>query len=156
MKHARLIALAGILMLSACDLGTVDPNREGMLVARIDGVAWQGTAQTFEEGDTLVIQSFRRNTQRNDEMTIRVVETSPGVYAVVTSAMSGKPTRYEENGGLYVASASAGTIAFTELNRRTGRAAGTVQLTLQGGRGTTRVENGEFDAYYWKDAYTPR
>lgn len=158
MKRLPLLTLlAGIILTSGgCDLGTVDPDREGTLVATLDGEAWQGTAQTWEEADTFVIRSFRRNVANTHWLTIRVVETSPGVYAVVTAAMSARPTRYEENGGTYAEGATAGTISFTELNRSTGRAVGTVRLTLQGGRGITQLEDGEFDAWLYNDAYRPR
>lgn len=156
MKRTAILALAGLLLLTGGCLGSVDPDLEGSFTAQMGGEEWRGTAQTYEEGDTLVIRSHRRQTASAHRLILRVVESAPGAYAVVTTAMSGNATRYEEEGGAkYTARASAGTISFREINRGTGRAVGTVQLTLQGERGTVPFQ-GEFDAYFYRDAYVPR
>lgn len=51
---------------------------------------------------------------------------------------------------VYHAVATAGTITFRELDLVRGFMRGTVSLTLQGARGTSRLEKGTFEAPMWR------
>lgn len=153
MKRFTLAAgLLGLILVSGgCDRGTTAPAPRGELRGVLDDGLWVGDAQVDFNRDTLVIWSRRRNVRAEHSLGISVAETGPGVYAVVTEGMSSShATSYWETVGgdvvEYHATATSGTISFTELDRANGRAVGTVELTLQGPRGTTRFVRGEFDA----------
>lgn len=153
MKRFTLAAgLLGLVLVSGgCDRGTTAPAPRGELRGMLDDGLWVGDAQADFTRDTLVIWSRRRNVRAEHSLGISVAETAPGVYAVVTESMSSShATSYWETVGgdivHYHATATSGTISFTELDRAAGRAVGTVELTLQGPRGTTRFVRGEFDA----------
>lgn len=159
MKTLRLLWLAGILILSGgCDAGT-SADREGTLVGRLEGEIWRGTALTdVAVSDTMPISSLRRGAAgAQQHLLLRIVETSPGTFAVVTSAMSGSPSQYLETLGgdvaTYSAAVTAGTIQIHELDRAAGRVSGTLSLTITGTRGTWRFEEGEFEARDWRDPY---
>ena len=158
MKRALLSLLAGILITSGGCESTTSPDRDGTLVGTLAGEAWRGNARVDFVPDTFVIWSTRPvDAGLEHHLFLRVTETAPGAYAVVTRAMSGDPSGYREilggDGIVYSANVTAGTIHFTHLDRRTGRASGTVSLTLTGTRGTWRFEDGEFEAYNIRDPY---
>lgn len=153
MKRFTLAAgLLGLILVSGgCGRGSTAPAPQGELRGMLDEGLWIGDAQVDFTRDTLLIWSRRRNVSAEHSLGISVAETAPGVYAVVTEGMSSsRATRYLETVGgdvlQYRATAISGTISFTELDRAAGRAVGTVELTLQGPRGTTRFIGGEFDA----------
>lgn len=80
---------------------------------------------------------------------VRIRETAPGAFMVVTPTLSGNPGRYEEtlgDVGTYAAPITAGTVQVHELDRGRGRVSGTLGLTITGTRGTWRFEDGEFEA----------
>jgi hypothetical protein len=154
MKRSLLAGLFGLLLLSGgCGPGITDSifDNLGKMRGELDDDPWLGTAESDLTRDTLVIWSRRRNVNAEHSLVLTFVQTAPGVYAVVTESMSSSAaTAYWETVGgdvaVYHAAATSGTIAFTRLDRTTGRAAGTVELTLQGPRGTSRFIRGEFDA----------
>lgn len=153
MKRSLLPALLALLAFSGgCDKEPTAPAREGTLVATLDGAAWVGDARSDVLSDTFEIYSRRQNVTTEQWLTIRAVETSPGVFAVVTPAMSANPSRYVETVGgdvlVYSAEVTAGTIVFQELGDRVLR--GTLSLTIQGARGTSRLEEGTFEAHMWR------
>jgi hypothetical protein len=156
MKRSVLSALlAGILIVSGgCDNEPTTPTREGTLLGTLDGAAWVGTAQSDVLSDTIEIYSQRRNVAAEHWLTVRAVETSPGVFAVVTAAMSANPSRYAETVGgdvlVYRAEVTAGTISFQQLDLTRGVMRGTLSLTIQGARGTSRLEEGTFEAHSWR------
>lgn len=156
MKRSLLPALlAGILVVSGgCGNEPTAPAREGTLVATLDGAAWVGDARSDVLSDTFEIYSRRQNVAAEHWLAVRVVETSPGVFAVVTSAMSANPSHYAETVGgdvlAYRAEVTAGTIAFQEFAPLRGVMRGTLSLTLQGARGTSRLEGGTFEAHLWR------
>lgn len=156
MKRSILSALlAGILVVSGgCEEGPTTPTREGTLLGSLDGAAWVGTAHTDVLSDTIEIYSQRQNVAAEHWLMVRAVETSPGVFAVVTAAMSANPSRYAETLGgdvlVYRAEVTAGTISFQELDLTHGVVRGTLSLTIQGTRGTSRLEAGTFEAHMWR------
>ncbi|WP_420129338.1 hypothetical protein [Longimicrobium sp.] len=156
MKRALLPALLALLAFSAgCDKEPTAPVDQGTFAATLDGAAWVGDAESDVARDTFAIYSRRRTAGADEQwLTIRAVETSPGVFTVVTTATSGDPSHYSETVGgdvlTYRAVATAGTITFQELDRVRGVMRGTVSLTLQGPRGTSRLEEGTFEAGPWR------
>jgi hypothetical protein len=150
MKRFRLAGLLGILILSGGCESTTAADPRGTLWGLMEGQIWVGDAVTDFSRDTLVIWSARRNVRAEQSLVIRAVETSPGVYALVTDDMSDDPTAYWETLGgdvaTYRAAAESGTIRFSEVDRATGRAAGTLELTFRGERGASRFVRGEFNA----------
>ncbi|HEX2078977.1 MAG TPA: hypothetical protein VHG08_14740 [Longimicrobium sp.] len=158
MKRIRLLWLAGILITSGgCD-STTAPDGEGRLLGRLEGEIWRGSALMDFSDDTLTIHSARSADQGLEHVLhLRVVETAPGAFAVVTQAPPGRRSEYQEilggDGIVYSAVVTAGTIRFTELDRRRGRASGTLSLTLTGTRGTWRFADGHFEARSWRDPY---
>jgi hypothetical protein len=158
MQRLRLLALAGILILSGgCDSST-SADREGTLVGRLEGAIWRGTAQAEFVPDTFLIWSSRRGDAGVEQrLELRVAETAPGAFTLVTPAMSTDASGYWELVGgdvvTYHADVTAGTIQFHEIDRRTGRASGTLSLTITGPRGTWRFEDGEFEARDWRDPH---
>jgi hypothetical protein len=153
MNRFRIAAgLLGLLLLSGgCERSSTAPDGAGEMRGVLDGNVWLGTAETDFTRDTMVIWSARRNVRAEHSLVLSFVQTAPGVYAVVTESMSrsAATTYWETVGGdvaVYHATAASGTVAFSEFNRETGRAVGTVELTLQGPRGTSRFVRGQFDA----------
>jgi hypothetical protein len=153
MKRFTLAAgLLGLILVSGgCDRGTTAPAPRGELRGVLDDGLWLGDAQVDFSRDTFAIWSRRRNVRAEHSLGISVAQTAPGVYAVITQSMSSsRATSYWETLGddivQYHATATSGTISFTKFDRAAGRAVGTVELTLQGPRGTTRFVRGEFDA----------
>ena len=156
MKRITFAAgLLGLVLVSGgCNNEPTAPAREGTLVGTLDGAAWVGDAQSDVLSDTIEIHSRRQNVAAEHWLTVRAVETSPGVFAVVTPAMSANPGRYTETVGgdvlVYRAEVTAGTIAFQELDLGRGVMRGTLSLTIQGARGTSRLEEGTFEAPMWR------
>ena len=126
MKRSLLTTLlAGILVVSGgCGQEPTAPTREGALFGTLDGAEWVGNAQSDILGETIEIRSRRQNVNGEQWMNVRAVETSPGVFAVITAAMSDHPSNYSETVGLdvlvYKADVIAGTIAFQQLDRERG------------------------------------
>jgi hypothetical protein len=154
-RFTRAAALLGLILVSGgCGNEPTAPAREGTLLGTLDGAAWVGTAQSDVLSDTIEIYSRRQNVAAEHWLTVRVVETSPGVFAVVTRAMSANPGRYAETVGgdvlVYSAEVTAGTIAFQELDLVRGVMRGTLSLTITGARGTSRLEEGTFEAHVWR------
>lgn len=159
MKRFPIAAgLLGLLLLTGgCEGSPAGPGPRGELRGMMDGDVWVGTAETDLGRDTLVIWSQRTNVPAEHSLVITFVETAPGVYTLVTEGMSrSAASGYRETVGgdvaVYRATATSGSIHFSELDRSTGRASGTVELTLQGPRGTSRFVQGQFDAI----PFTPR
>lgn len=151
MKRTGLAGLLGLLMLcEGCDGGPLASDGRGTLWGLLDGEIWVGNAVTDFSRDTLTMWSSRRNGGAEQSLVIRAVQTAPGAYTLVTESMSADPTSYWEtlggDGITYRARAESGTIRFDQVDRATGRAVGTVEVTLSGERGTTRLVRGEFDA----------
>lgn len=151
MKRFTLLALLGILITSGGCEGSTDARRDGLLFGMIDGDVWRGTAEAYLERDTLYITSTRLNVRGADHwLMIKAVQTPIETYAVVTADMSGSPTRYNEIVGgdvvAYSAVATSGTLVLRNSTIDPQNLAGTVELTLQGSRGTTRFTQGEFEA----------
>lgn len=151
MKRSRLAGLLGILILSGgCENSPVASDERGTMWGLMDGQIWVGDALSDFSSDTLTIWSGRRNTDAEHSLVIKAVETSPGEYTLVTESMSGNPTTYWEMLGgdvaTYRATARSGIIQLTEVDRGSGHARGTVEVTLEGERGTSRFVRGEFEA----------
>ena len=154
MKRIRILSLlAGLMILSGgCDESPTTAEREGRLNALLDGQAWVGTASSDILGDAIHISSRRKNVQREQTISVRVEETAPGVYAVVPGAAGGS-SYFETVGGdvvEYHADVTAGTIDIDHIDRTTGEIRGTLSLTIQGTRGTSRLEQGQFTAVSWR------
>lgn len=150
MKRLRLAGLLGILIVSGgCDRDTTGSDNAGTMWGLMDGRIWAGNALSDLSGDTLTIWSARQNTDAEHSLVIKAVESAPGVYTLVTGSMSGNPTTYWETLGgdvaTYRAAAESGSIRFTEMDRASGHAKGTVEVTLEGERGTSRFVRGEFE-----------
>lgn len=150
MKRSTILALMGILITSGGCSGSTDASREGLLVGRIGGQVWRGTAEARVVRDTLYIMSRRENVSSEQWLMIAAAKTVLDTYAVVTGDAATTPSRYDEIVGgdivVYSAVATAGSIALRESTREPAHLAGTVELTLQGSRGTSRFADGEFDA----------
>jgi hypothetical protein len=156
MKRFRILPLlAGLLFLAAgCDEGPTAAEREGRLDALLDGQAWVGTATSDILGDDIYITSRRTNVQREQSLTVRVAETSPGVYAIVPGAAGNGSSYWETVGGdvvEYRADVTAGTIDIDHIDRITGEIRGTLSLTIQGTRGTSVLEQGQLMAVGWRE-----
>lgn len=159
MKRFRLPAgLLGLLLVAGgCEGSATAPQARGEMWGMLDGDIWRGTAETDLQRDTMVIWSQRTNVRAEHSLVITFVQTAPGTYSIVTERISrsAASSYWETVGGdvaTYHATATSGTIQFSEFDRATGRAVGTVELTLQGPRGTSRFVRGEFDAH----AFAPR
>jgi hypothetical protein len=151
MKRFRLAALLGLLVVFGGCETTLEPNNSGMMRGVLGPHLWAGTAEVALSGDTVFLYSHRLNAQVEKSLAIVAVQTAPGAYAVVTESMSPRyaSAYWEMLGGdgiIYRALAQSGTIRFSRLDRQNQHAAGTVELTLQGERGTLRFIRGEFDA----------
>ena len=150
MKRIRLAGLLGLLILSGGCENTLASDGRGTMWGLLDGQIWVGNAVTDFSRDTLTMWSTRRNGSAEQSLVIKAVQTSPGAYTLVTESMSADPTSYWEmlggDGISYRATAESGTIRFDQVDRATGRAVGTVEVTLSGERGTTRFVRGDFDA----------
>lgn len=142
--------LALLLVSGGCDRNLTVPHQQGELRGVLDGATWQGTATGELHRDTLIIWSTRRGMNAEHTLSITAVQSGSGTYTIVTEGMSSSAASayWETVGGdvvVYHASATSGTIHFTKLDRAAGTARGTVELTLEGPRGTSRFEMGEFD-----------
>jgi hypothetical protein len=151
MKYFTLLALLGIMVTSGGCESAADVRRDGLLFGWIDDDVWRGSAEAYIERDTLYITSRRKNVRGADHLlVIKAAPTATMTYAVVTADMSASPTRYEEIVGgdvlAYSAVATSGTIALRESSIDPELLSGTVELTLQGPRGTSRFTQGEFEA----------
>jgi hypothetical protein len=150
MKCFTLLALLGIILTSGGCEGSTDARRDGLLFGMIDGEVWRGTAEAHIHRDTLFIISNRLNVRAEHTLIIRAAPTVIETYAVVTTGVSGLPSRYEETLGrdvvVYTAGATEGTIQLRESTLDRDNLSGTVELTLQGPRGTSRFTQGEFEA----------
>jgi hypothetical protein len=153
MKRSLLPALLALLAFSGgCDEEPTAPAGEGTLVATLDGAGWVGNARSDVLNDTFEIYSRRQNVAAEHWLRVRAVETSPGVFAVVTTAMSDNPSWYSETVGgdvlSYRAEVTAGTIVIVDPGDRVLR--GSLSLTIEGARGTSRLEQGTFVAPLWR------
>jgi hypothetical protein len=150
MKRFALLALLGIILTSGGCEGSTDTRRDGLLFGMIDGQVWRGTAEAHVHRDTLYIISSRQNVRAEHTLIIKAVPTVIETYAVVTTDVSGLPSRYEETVGrdviVYTAGATAGTIQLRKSTLDPDNLSGTFELTLQGPRGTIRFTQGEFEA----------
>ncbi len=157
MKRLLPLWLAGILIVSGgCD-STTSSDHEGTLVGRLDGETWRGSAELDLVGDTMTLWSIRGSGGGQEGLVLRIVETGPGAFTLVTPDMSGYPSRYEVTVGgdvlSYTAPVTAGTIQVDEFDRGSGRMLGTLELTITGTRGTWRFEDGEFETRNIRDPY---
>lgn len=151
MKRIKLAAMLGLLMLSGGCEATLEPDHNGIMHGVLGPHLWAGTAQIALSGDTMFLYSQRQNTREEQSLVIVAVQTAPDAYAVITESMSPSyaSAYWETVGGdvtLYRAPAQSGTIRFSRLDRQNRHAAGTVELALQGERGTLHFIRGEFDA----------
>lgn len=151
MKRIKLAAMLGLLMLSGGCETTLEPDHNGVMRGVLGPHLWAGSAQIAVSGDTVFLYSQRQNTREEQRLVIFAVQTAPDAYAVITESMSPSyaSTYWETMGGdvaLYRAVAQSGTIRFTRLDRQNRHATGTVELTLEGERGTLHFIRGEFDA----------
>jgi hypothetical protein len=151
MKRFRLAALLGLLVVSGGCESTLDPAHGGIMRGMLGPHPWAGTAHVAVSGDTVFLYSQRQNTSEEQSLVIVAVRTSPDAYAVITESMSPRyaSSYWETVGGdvaHYHALAQSGTIRFSRLDRQKWHAAGTVEITLEGERGTLRFIRGEFDA----------
>lgn len=157
MKRIRtLLVLAGLLVTSGgCDQPLATPLRQGSLTGVLDGQPWESNALTDVFGDTIHIGAQRTNGSSGHWFQLRVVESAPGVYTIVTPAQSPfNHSRYVEIVGgdvvSYDAPVTAGTLDVQEFDRATGALRGTLSLTIQGTRGTSRLEQGQLTAVSWR------
>jgi hypothetical protein len=150
MKRFTILALLGILITTGGCESSTEESREGLLFGWIEGDVWRGTAQAHVYRDTLYIMSQRRNVRSEQWLTIVAAPTPIETYAVVTAGVSTSPSRYEELVGgdvvVYTAAATSGTLTVRESTLDPDNLAGTVELTLQGPRGTWHFTQGEFEA----------
>lgn len=146
--HFLLLVLLGILITSGgCDRTPTGTDADGTLRATLDGEPWVGNAVVHFRGDTLLIWSTRRNVRgREQHLGLQAVEFAGSYTLITTSWTSG----YSETLGgdvlTYRADATGGSISLDRVDPEEGRAVGTFRLTVAGGRGTSRFENGEFEA----------
>jgi hypothetical protein len=150
MKRSALLALVGILVTSGGCESSTETRREGLLFGWIGDDVWRGTAEAHIHRDTLFIISNRLNVRAEHTLIIKAVPTVLETYAVVTADVSGLPSRYEETVGrdviVYTAVATSGTLQLRPSTLDPDNLSGTVELTLQGPRGTSHFTRGEFEA----------
>lgn len=157
MKPIRLLfLLAGILVVSGgCSDSPTTARPTGSLTAVLDGQPWTGTAVSDVIGETIYVSARRTDASPAQWFNLRVVQSAPGVFTVVTPAQSEMDySRYVEVVGgdviVYDAAVTAGTLDVEQFDRASGTLRGTLSLTIQGTRGTSRLEQGQLMAVGWR------
>ncbi|HEX2207146.1 MAG TPA: hypothetical protein VHG93_05650 [Longimicrobium sp.] len=154
MNRIKLLALLGIIITSGgCDGTPTEAVRQGRMDAVLDGQPWAGNAQSDVLGETIHVHSDRRDAP-HQQLRLEIQETAPGVYTLVTGSQHGLGSGYWEIFGGdvigYHAAVTSGTVSIEHIDRASGAVTGTVSLTLQGPRGTSRLEQGRFQAVSWR------